>query len=341
MTYSFTVGGVPMQFPIMLGGGVCKFVHQLDLYLRSDLPVGALEIGSFTPELREGNPGSPQWPETYEELRKCGFGLNAWSMPNEGFKETSLKLAEVQTSHPLVVNIAGFAPTDFVEGVKTFEALPNVAATTLNFGCPNTENIPIAYDLNSIKAILDELRLIGPEKPVWVKLSPYITKADLNTLTYSFEKSFGIDTRQVPTVADGYLQEVLTLLLDYSFVKAVILTNTLGNVMVYPPVAQGSRHELPALSVNNNKGGLSGDMLRKHIVLPLITEAFSFIGNYLDIIACGGVFDGDHILEYFNVGAKGVQCVSGPIWNGGPRFFQNLITDSNELQEYLTNEIPG
>jgi dihydroorotate dehydrogenase len=119
-------------------------------------------------------------------------------------------------------------------------------------------------------------------------------------------------------------------------VKAVILANTLGNVKVTDPTIGE-----PVIKVNNNKAGLSGDFLRENIVLPLVGRASAFLGNYLDIIACGGVFDGSHVLEYLNAGAKGVQCVSGPTWNGGPRFFQNLIADSSELQEYLTNEIPG
>ncbi len=337
MTY--VIGGVPMQLPIMLGGGVCKFVHQLDPYLRSDLSVGALEIGSFTPALREGNPGSPQWPDTYEELQKYGLGLNAWSMPNAGFQGTLIKLAKMQSPHPLVANIAGFAPMDFVEGVKTFEAIPGVAATTLNFGCPNTEKIPIAYSISSMLAILNSLRLARPEKPVWVKLSPYLTKGQVSSLAYSFENELGVDMRQTPTASSEFLEEVLSVLLEYSFVKAVILTNTLGNVQINVPVAPGSRHKQPALHVNGNKGGLSGNMLREHIVLPLVTKAFSFIGNYIDIIACGGVFDGNHAVDYLNAGAKGVQCVSGPTWGGGPKFFPRLIEGSPALQNYLAQHM--
>ncbi len=338
MSHSLTVGGVPMQLPIMLGGGVCKFVHQLNPYLRSDLQVGALEIGSFTPALREGNPGSPQWPESYEELCKYTFGLNAWSMPNAGFQGTAECLARIHSPHPLVSNIAGFAPDHFVEGVKTFEALPGVVATTLNFGCPNTENVPIAYDLRSIKAILDNLRLAQPEKPVWVKLSPYVTEQERERLAFLLRCStgLGVDMSETPTAPEGFLEEVLRVLLDYSFVTAVILTNTLGNVKVTDPTTSE-----PIIGVNGNKAGLSGDFLRKNIVLPLVGRASAFLGNYLDIIACGGVFDGSHVLEYLNAGAKGVQCVSGPTWNGGPRFFQDLLEESDELQEYLTNEMLG
>lgn len=338
MTNSFTVGSVDMQLPIMLGGGVCKFLHHLDPYLRSDLPVGALEIGSFTPTLREGNPGNPQWPGSYEELQRYGFGLNAWSMPNAGFYETAQDLEIEEVPFPLVANIAGFAPKDFAEGINALEYLPSIAATTLNFGCPNTENIPIAYDLNSIKAILDDLRLTQPKKPVWVKLSPYVTEQEREQLMFLLRCSTGLDVdmSETPTAPEGFLEEVLRMLLDYSFVTAVILANTLGNVKVINPTTGE-----PMIEVNGGKGGLSGDFLRENITLPLVERASAFLGNYLDIIACGGVFTGDHALDYLKAGAKGVQCISGPIWNGGPRFFQDLIEGSMGLQEYLTTEMLG
>ncbi len=337
MTY--VVGGVDMQLPIMLGGGVCKFIHQLDPYLRPDLPVGALEIGSFTPALREGNPGSPQWPDTYEELEHYHATVNAWSMPNEGFQETMLKLADVRSLHPLIVNIAGFAPADFAEGVKTFEVLPSVAATTLNFGCPNTENIPIAYDLDFMRAILDNLRLTRPEKPVWVKLSPYITplkRDDLAEILNLELPDFTVDLSMVPTIQGRFLDDVLRLIDGYNdFVKAIIFANTLGNVRLYNRVTGK-----PVIQVNEGKAGLAGDVLRDEVVLPMIQQgAHFFRHNAMSIIGCQGVRTGEHVMNYLQNGAQGVQCVSGPTLGGGPKFFQRLIEENPLLQDYLAQHM--
>lgn len=336
MTHPFTVGGVPMQLPIMLGGGVCKFVHQLEPYLRSDLPVGALEIGSFTPDERPGNPGSPQWPESLEDFRRYGLGLNSWNMPNAGFEATAAALATIESPHPIIANIAGFAPTDFVDGVKIFEALPQVAGTTLNFGCPNTESIPIACSLNSTKAIMDAVQQTQPEKPVWIKLSPPITEEERDKLAEKLAKIVHpllVDLSEVPTTPAGFLAEMLGLILPYSFVKAAIIANTLGNVRIIDP----NTGQL-VIKVNNGKGGLSGSFLRDNITLPLVKQASDFLNGRLDIIACGGGDEGKRIVDYLHTGAKGVQCVSGPIWNSGPQFFASLLEDPN-LQQYLTERM--
>jgi dihydroorotate dehydrogenase len=335
MTHPFTVGGVPMQYPFMIGGGVCKFVHQLNPYLRPDLPVGALEVGSFTPALREGNPGSPQWPEDYGTLRRYGFGLNAWSMPNAGFQGSLNELAGLPSPHPIVVNVAGEKPADFVRGVLCSETLQNVAATTLNFGCPNTEKIPIAYSIPSMQAILDAIWSAKPKKPVWVKLSPYITKEERDKFAFLLQCQTGVtvDMSETPLAPEGFLEQALDVVNGYSFVRAVILTNTLGNVKFTDPKTGKN-----AIGCNNGKGGLSGDLLREKIVLPLVKRAVHFLESdphTTDVIACGGIFSGEHVLDYLHAGAKGVQCVSGPIWNGGPRFFRDLLAESEELQHYL------
>lgn len=333
---TFVIGGVPMQLPIMLGGGVCKFVHQLNPYLRPDLPVGALEIGSFTPPPRDGNPGSPQWPDTYEELERYHATVNAWNMPNEGFQDTALKLANIQSPHPLVANIAGFKPADFVEGVKTFEALPNVAATTLNFGCPNTENIPIAYDLTFMKATLDALRAARPQKPVWVKISPYVTLSKLQELAKILGPQlpdFSVDLALTPVAEGRLLEKVLRLIDGYDFVLAVIIANTLGNVRFY-----NQKTGEPIIKVNQGKAGLAGDIVRDEIVLPMIQHAAHFFRHKrMSVIGSQGVRKGNHVLDYLMNGADAVQCVSGPSWypGGGPRFFSNLISESPELQDYL------
>jgi dihydroorotate dehydrogenase len=334
MTHPFTVGGIPMQLPIMMGGGVCKFVHQLDPYLRPDLPVGALELGSITPACREGNLESPQWPETSEEFQQYGFGLNAWSMPNAGFEDSLTRLAGILSPHPLVVNVAGEKPAHFVLGVARTESLQNVVASTLNFGCPNMEKIPIAYSIPSMRVILEDITRYEPNKPVWVKLSPYITKAKRDRFQFLLRCQTGLDVdmSEVPTAPAGFLEEVLDLLCKYHFVKGIILTNTLGNVKLTDP-----KTGEPAIGSNGGKAGLSGDFLRENIVLPLVKRAIAFLGNYIDIIACGGGLKGEHILDFLNTGAKGVQCVSGPTWNGGPRFFQNLIEESPALQDYLAD----
>lgn len=325
------VGGVKMHhnLPIMLGAGVCKFVPSLMPYLRDDLPCGALEPGSFTVPPRPGNPGSPQWPESYEVLRQYHAGVNCWSMPNAGGEETAKELALVESPIPVVANIAGSTPEEFSRGQATFQSLTQVKAVTHNKGCPNTENLPVSYDLDLNRSIHDAVERIEPTKPVWEKLSPFITKEDLGMLEEALAP-LRVDLSQVPTAPADFFEEVLDMVVDYPFVKAVIIGNTLGNVRILNSVTGQ-----PVIDVNDGKAGLSGDVLRDLITMPLVKRAVAFLQGRIDVIACGGVFEGQHVIDYLKAGAKAVQCVSGPTWNGGPRFFQNLIAESPALQEYL------
>jgi dihydroorotate dehydrogenase (fumarate) len=330
------VGGVRMHqnLPIMLGAGVCKRTEQLAPYLREDLAAGAIVLGSVTPEPRSGNREEPlQWPETWEKFQDIGFGLNSFGMPNAGFKQVFEELQKLESPVPLIVSIAGFSVADFVVDLELFAELPNVAAIELNLGCPNVhemKTIPIAYDLHDVEAVLQALEAIQSVKPVWLKLSPYITE-DQKRFYASVVHKVPVDLTSVPTVHPSFPQELFKKLGSYRrFLKAVVFANTAPNVSVLDP-ATGK----PATGPNGGKAGLSGDFLRA-LTIPLVQKARLALPGSIDVIGCGGVLTGADTLDYLGNGAQAVQCVSGPSWYGdGPRFFADLIGGSSELQSYL------
>jgi dihydroorotate dehydrogenase len=319
----------------MLGAGACKRTTQLKPYLREDIALGALLLGSITPHRRTGNEEEPlQWPETWEDFLEAGYGLNSFGMPNDGFDQVFGELQSLYPEVPIVVSIAGFSADDFAQGVWKFQILPAVSAIEINLGCPNAHDkktVPIAYDLDDLRVILDRISDLYPSKPIWLKLSPYITEGTKRFYASLPSIHHVVLFDHVPTVDPDFVRRVSSLISGYLFVRAVIFSNTLPNVIILDP-----KTGKPVTGPNGGKAGLSGDWLR-HIVLPIVDKARSYFPDTIDVIGCGGALTGGHALEYFANGAQGVQCVSGPSWYGdGPRFFQNLIGESSGLQDYLT-----
>lgn len=325
----YYVGGIKMNLPIMVGAGACKTPASILPYMRPDVSVGAVSTGSYTPLLRLGNEGTLFWPDDFSEFTRNRFGLNSFGMPNSGF-ETAAKEFLPKYEHPVIASIAGFSVDDYALGVKTFDALPGIAAIKANVGCPNAHDkkpIPIAYDPDSLLRILEAIERLKPKKPIWLKLSPYITAEQRYVLqgTYPF-----IDFSHVPVVEKGFLGDVLSVVWEYQFlVRAVIFSNTLPNVIV----CSGTGN--PVTTPNGGKAGLSGPIL-KRISIDLIRQAMNMLPGQIDLIGSGGVLHGDDVVDYLEAGASAVFATSGPFWAGNdPRIFTDMLSGSERFQKYL------
>jgi dihydroorotate dehydrogenase len=323
----YHIGDIEMNLPIIVGAGACKTPASIPPYMRADVSVGAVSTGSYTPDSRPPNEGSTLfWPESFYEFTRLGFGLNSFGMPNLGFEDAAKEFLP-QYEHPVIASIAGFKVDHFVKGTEIFNALPGIAAVKLNLGCPNTGKIPFAYDPVSLNGILLGVSRLGIKKPLWLKLSPYITDEQREYLQEMYPH---IRFSQVPVVEAGFLGEVLNIVGKYRFVRAVIFSNTLGNVIVRD--AAGN----PVTTPNGGKAGLSGNIL-KRISIDLIRRAATMLPDEVNLIASGGVVHGNDAVDYFEAGATAVCCTSGPFWSGnGPRFFADMLSGSERLQNHLT-----
>lgn len=327
---NYFIGGVEMSLPIMVGAGACKTPVSVLPYMRKDVSVGAVSTGSYTPEMRPGNEGVLSWPEYASEFTQEGVGLNSFGMPNMGNKRAAAALEGFHFVHPLIASVAGFSVDDYVAGVQAFDRVPCVSAIKANLGCPNVHGkpVPIAYDPDSLLQILEAMLKSKPTKPIWLKLSPYITAKERDDLqsTYPF-----IDFSNVPVVDPGFLGEILSIVWEYQhFVRAVVFSNTLPNVTVLDESGK------PVTTPNGGKAGLSGKILRP-ISINLIRQAATMLPGNVDLIGSGGATHGDHVVEYFAAGAQAVFCTSGPFWAGNnPRFFADMLSGSERLQEYLS-----
>lgn len=325
---TYTVGGIKMSLPIMPGAGVCKTPESTLRYLRPDVSVGAVVTGSYTPKPRPGNDGTLSWPADWIEFSRRQIGLNSFGMPNMGIDQAISDLSLTSTDRPRIVSFAGFSVDDYVYEAKVIARSPHITGGELNAGCPNTGKAPFAYDLEALWQVLFSLATLRLDFPLWIKLSPYVTHAELETIQEEWSE---IDFTNVPVVTEGFVEEVLRLIARYDdFVRAVVFSNTLPNCIV-------RNNGKPVTSPFDGKAGLSGAVL-KPISIGLIKKAREILPSTIDLIGCGGILTGDDVMDYFDAGAVAVQCTSGPSWFGnGPRFHADLIAESEPLQQYLTS----
>lgn len=318
-----------MSIPLILGAGVAKHPNQVFPYLHPDAPLGAALSGSYTLESREGNNGYLMWPEDLGGLMQNGFGLNAWGMPNLGLSK-AMEFFPQGPMKPHLVSIAGFKSSDYIEMLVILKENKQIAGVELNGGCPNTGHLPVAYMLDDLAKLLEEVSKIEFDLPIWLKLSPYMTAHELGWFANEHPNLEFVNT---PTIPEWFVSDLCELLAEYpNILSAVVMTNTLPNVIHSDSITvrntDGSIH---------HKGGLSGTLLREHNLRLIEQMVATGITADIDIIGCGGVMTGDDAMAYLQAGCAGVQCTSGPAWSD-VKFFQQLLEGSEGLQEYLYNE---
>lgn len=326
-----TIGGIEMSLPIILGAGVCKYTPQLSEYQSPDLTIGANVFGSILLEKRLPNKPDPLfWPNDWGEFEHFEFGLNSFGMPEDGIDRSLEALGLVNLVRPCIMNVAAFNTADYITLVEQACQSPQVAGVELNLGCPNTGKTPFAYDFGATGEILRGLlERWGkfPSKPIWLKLSPYITDTELRTLQIAHPE---IDFAAVLTAPPGFATTMMRLIKQFTFVRAVVWSNTLPNCRyLHPETGQ------PVTGPYEGRAGLSGPILWdiSRRCIEEAREVLDPIGGP-DLIHAGGNISGERVATALRF-ADAVQCVSGPFWYGdGPRFFAGL-GESEELQNEL------
>ena len=284
------VGGVTLPHgPYMIGAGVCKSPEATMNWLRAAPTVS----GSYTKDVRPGNPGTVMYPQTLDEFLELGAGLNAYGMPNMGFVAAAKQFAGVKIDQPLIISIAGFSIGEYVEGVRVFGSLENVSAIELNFGCPNTQGdhkTIMSFDPDSINQVMSRVMALGLDVPIWVKLSPYSNSQDLERVAKVLNRF----------VAKG------------TFRIAVVTCNTF-------PLAYAGENTITA---QDGFAGLSGPAI-KMIALGQVKQFRQHLSSFIDIIGVGGGTCGNDVVDFLDAGAKAVQVTSLAHWAGDPTTFNN------------------
>ncbi len=248
---------------------------------------GLVEFGSFTRYPRLGNKGTVLWREAATQSTQNRVGLR-----NPGARAAARFLGDRRRLLPAEfgINIAvspGVADIDrqereVVESLQCFlDAGVHPTWFTLNLSCPNTEDDPQGFQLESetrrlCGSLIACLRERELEIPLWVKISPGLVAEQYRLLLRVF-------------------QEV--------GVKAVIATNTIAR---------------PSPDDAANSAGLGGgELLPAALEAARQLLAERRRGGYeVDIIACGGILDGASFDGYRALGVKAGQYWSALVYRG-------------------------
>jgi dihydroorotate dehydrogenase (NAD+) catalytic subunit len=224
--------------------------------------LGGIVTKTITKAPREGHP-APRTAET------AGGMLNAVGLANVGvekFIETKLKFLEPFDTR-VIVNVAGFKISDYVEVSARLADHPRCDMLELNFSCPNVESgMTIASDPKMAEEAVREVKKVFP-RPVMAKLSPNVT--DIAQIARACEQG-GAD--------------------------ALSLINTLVGMAVdietYRP------------RLTNNTGGLSGPAI-KPVALAAVRKVYKSVK--IPIVGLGGISNYRDAIEFFLCGATAVQ----------------------------------
>lgn len=175
--------GIHFKNPVGLSAGFDKNARLLNII--PYVGFGFEEIGSITGEPCEGNPKPRLWRHKDLKSIRVNYGLM-----NDGAEAISKRLQNKKFKFPIGVSVAktnNEATCDTELGIedyaKAFKAFAKIGDYfTVNLSCPNTFGGQPFTDPKRLDQLLDRLDQIPTKKPVFLKLSPDLSKKELDDL---------------------------------------------------------------------------------------------------------------------------------------------------------------
>ena len=267
--------------PVMIASGTLGY----DGYGRGLTPetqlgrLGAIIPKTLTRQPREGNP-EPRWyPESFRAGLEAGESimLNSIGLANPGI-EPAVQGLTAHWDHwgaTVLISFSADSAAQFGEMAAMAQGAPGFQAIELNLSCPNIESGAMFSHSANLTAAAVAAVKANNDLPVLVKLAP-----------------------NVPDITEIALAAV------DAGADALTISNTL------PAMKIDVRTRRPVLG--NVTGGLSGEGLRP-VSLALVYRAAQVVD--VPIIGVGGIFTGEHALEYILAGATAVQIGSANLAN--------------------------
>jgi dihydroorotate dehydrogenase len=297
-----SVGGVRLPHPLIVAAGLVKgdgfatteealaaVAQRRDIVpgWRS-LPalVGAVELGSFTPQPRPGNRGRVHWRHEQERSMQNRVGLR-----NPGAAAASAFLAGMAEELPPTWGL-NLAPSPGVDGSaqaaeeltqaagsfrRAFQGRPNPPAwLTLNLSCPNTEDDPHGRQTEELARRLTTALRSAVAWPLWVKVGP--------------------------DLSDDQLEGLVSALAETG-VAAIVAANTVAR---------------PVPGDSGPSAGLSGAGLRPLALATVrrLADVSSRRAASIDIVGCGGILEGSDLRAFMAAGARAGMIYSALVFRG-------------------------
>ncbi|MCK4777803.1 MAG: dihydroorotate dehydrogenase, partial [Actinomycetia bacterium] len=261
MDLSVNIGKVFLKNPVLTASGT--FGSGLEYKNFIDLEnIGAIVTKTVTFEPRKGNPPPRIWEVSSGVLNSVG-------LHNEGIEHfyshdfTELKKLDLT----VVVSVGGRDYDEYLKSIERINMEDRVDAVEVNISCPNVKNEGLIFgkEPHGAEELIKTLRK-ATEKPLWVKLSPYVS--DISDIALAVENA-GAD--------------------------AVSLINT------FPALAVDIESLKPRLG--GLFGGLSGPAI-KPIALKMVWEVYQKVK--IPVIGMGGITNYKDALEFIIAGATAV-----------------------------------
>ncbi len=282
--------GLKFKHPLGLAAGFDKsgaYVDELAL-----LGFSFLEIGAVTPKPQKGN----SKPRLFR-LKKDKALINRMGFNNPGMKTVAQNLKKRKSDVIVGVNIGKNTHTPNEKAkddyLQVFTYLhPYADFFTVNVSCPNIGEIQSLSEKRNLLPLLKEMQEInrksGKPKPILLKLSPDLSKKQLNE---SIESA-------LEAQIDGLI--VVNTTKDFSLLKSNYETlRKIGN------------------------GGLSGLPLKEK-AKEITGYVSKQVKGKLVIIGVGGIMSPGDAKERMDAGADLIQIFTGLIYEG-PGLIKKII----------------
>lgn len=257
---------------------------------------GAIVTKSMTHCPRQGNPE----PRLRAHLDNKLGSLNSMGLPNLGYQAYAKFIPKLKEfGKPVIASIASATCAHKLSPIEQYREIAialekaGADAIELNLSCPNLEDVPIAMDPPSVRAVLESVTR-AVKIPVGVKLAPY------NNVPKLFE-------------------EIAQTLLDFE----IAYVATINSEPLTLDIDVKTRTKV--IRPHDGFGGLGGPAVLP-IALAEVHRFYKFFQKHNAPIAVwgvGGITKPEDAIKHFLAGASVVQIGTLFLWDG-PQAFERL-----------------
>jgi dihydroorotate dehydrogenase len=292
------IAGLHFSSPLGLAAGFDKSGRAVPLL--SSLGFSHVEIGSVSSDPSAGNPGRRLFRLPRDHAIVVHYGL-----PNEGAERVAARLASAPRHALLGINVVSTnrgpaAPPEADEAViddytRSVRRLQDCADyLCLNLSCPNTrDGRDFFHAPQRLRALLEALQAAGVHRPLFLKVAPFESTADLETFLATVEPA--------PFVS-GF---------------AVNLPAAKPEGLATPPAVWST---MPG-AVSGRPAAAAADRTLAQLYCRMDRRRYRLIGS-------GGVFSAADAYRKIRLGASLVQLLTALVYEGPgvvPRIHAGLV----------------
>lgn len=281
-----TVFGLPFANPLGLAAGFDKDAEALAPLLA--LGFGFVEAGTITLHAQSGNPR----PRIFRDVGNRSV-INRMGFPGKGAAYAEKNLRDFRKRHRGMVGVNVGINKGCVTPAEDYGAIvarlsPLADYVVINISSPNTAGLRDLQERRQLENLLDVTTAACPrQKPLLVKIAP------------------DLDMEARRAIAETVMTRA---------VAGLVVSNTTV-----------SRPEVLSPALRNEKGGLSG-MLLRDMATAAVADMYRLTEGRLPIIGVGGVASADDVYDKMAAGASLVQLYTALVYEG-PCLARRILED--------------